>query len=118
MIGLAEKMLADLESLAEELRAAIVRDPQHPRADLEDVEWELEKRRWRKDSQPLPNLQTGTTSQPTGPLPGYLDPHSFDRAVGDDVRVREEPDEEQEEEEEEDEENDDEEEEGDDGYSE
>ncbi len=68
MIGLAEKTLAELESLAEELRAVISRDPQHPRADLEDVEWDLEKRRWRKDSRPLSNAQTGTTSPQTDPL--------------------------------------------------
>jgi hypothetical protein len=62
MIGLAEKTLPQLESLAEELREVISRDSQHPRAELEDVEWELEKRRWRKDSRPRSNTQTGTTS--------------------------------------------------------
>jgi hypothetical protein len=68
MIGLEKKTVAELESMAEELRAVISRDPQHTRADLEDIEWELEKRRWRKDSGPLSNTQTGTTSPPTDPL--------------------------------------------------
>ncbi len=52
MIGLAEKSLAELESLAQELRAMIALDPQHSRADLGDVEWELEKRNWRKNPDP------------------------------------------------------------------
>lgn len=47
MIGLAEKSLAELESLAQELREIIARDPQHSRADLGDVEWEIDKRHWR-----------------------------------------------------------------------
>jgi hypothetical protein len=55
MIGLAEKTLAELESLAQELRAMISRDPQHLRDGLEDVEWEIEKRHWRNDSRPHPN---------------------------------------------------------------
>ena len=57
MIGLAEKTLAELESLAQELRALISRDPQHPRGEVEDVEWEIEKRHWRSDSRPHPNKQ-------------------------------------------------------------
>jgi hypothetical protein len=57
MIGLAEKTLAELESLAQKLRAMISSDPQHPRAGLEDVEWEIEKRNWRNDSRPHPNKQ-------------------------------------------------------------
>jgi hypothetical protein len=52
MIGLAEKTVAELESLAEELREMISRDPQHSRADLGDVEWEMEKRHWRNDAGP------------------------------------------------------------------
>ena len=48
MTGLDEKSLADLEVLARDLRAQLAQDPQHPRADLEDVEWEIEKRSWRK----------------------------------------------------------------------
>jgi hypothetical protein len=47
MIGLAEKSLAELETLAQELREIIARDPQHSRADLGDVEWEIDKRHWR-----------------------------------------------------------------------
>ncbi|MGI9102579.1 MAG: hypothetical protein ACR2IF_09070 [Terriglobales bacterium] len=55
---MAEKTLAELESLAEEMRAVIARDYKYPRAELEDVEWELEKRRWRRDSPPHPKKQT------------------------------------------------------------
>ncbi len=47
---MAEKTLAELESLAQELHELISRDPQHSRADLGDVEWEIEKRHWRNDS--------------------------------------------------------------------
>jgi hypothetical protein len=50
MIGLAEKTLAELESLAEELREMIARDPQYSRAELEDIEWEMEKRLWRNEA--------------------------------------------------------------------
>ena len=57
MIGLAEKTLAELESLAQELRARISDDPQHSRADLGDVEWELEKRYWRDQARPHSNGQ-------------------------------------------------------------
>jgi chaperonin cofactor prefoldin len=52
MIGLAEKTLAELESLAQDLRAMISRDPQLSQAELGDVEWEMEKRHWRKDARP------------------------------------------------------------------
>jgi hypothetical protein len=52
MIGMAEKTLAELEGLAQELHEMISRDPQHSRADLGDVEWEMEKRHWRKDAGP------------------------------------------------------------------
>ena len=47
MTGLDEKSLADLENLARELRAQLAQNPQHPRAELQDVEWEIEKRSWR-----------------------------------------------------------------------
>jgi hypothetical protein len=57
MIGLEEKTLAELESLAQKLRAMISSDPQYPRAGLEDVEWEIEKRNWRNDSRPHSNKQ-------------------------------------------------------------
>ena len=57
MIGLAEKTLAELESLAQELRAMISRDPRHSRAGLEDVEWEIDKRHWRNDSRPHSDRQ-------------------------------------------------------------
>lgn len=52
MIGLADKSVAELEGLAQELRAMIALDPQHSRADLGDVEWELEKRKWRTNAAP------------------------------------------------------------------
>jgi len=52
MIGMADKTLAELESLAQDLRVMISRDPQHSRAGLGDVEWEIEKRHWRKDARP------------------------------------------------------------------
>jgi hypothetical protein len=51
MIGLAEKSLAELESLAQELREIIARDPQHSRADLGEVEWEIDKKHWRNARQ-------------------------------------------------------------------
>ncbi len=50
MIGLADKSLEELESLAQELRAKLALDLHQSRADLGDVEWELEKRKWRKDA--------------------------------------------------------------------
>lgn len=46
--GLGEKSLADLEVVAADLREQLARSPQHSRAELADVEWELEKRNWRK----------------------------------------------------------------------
>ncbi len=52
MIGLAEKSVAELESLAQELRAMIALNPEQSRSDLGDVEWELEKRKWRRDASP------------------------------------------------------------------
>jgi hypothetical protein len=57
MNGLAEKTLVELESLANELRETISHDPQHPRAELENVEWEIEKRRWRRDERPHASKQ-------------------------------------------------------------
>ena len=57
MLGLAEKPLFELESLAQEQRAMISRDPQHSHAELGDVEWEIEKRLWRKDARPDSNKQ-------------------------------------------------------------
>jgi hypothetical protein len=46
--GLDEKNLTELEALAAALHQQIARNPQHPRAELESVEWEIEKRSWRK----------------------------------------------------------------------
>ncbi len=57
MLGLAEKPLFELESLAQEQRAMISRDPQHSQAELGDVEWEIEKRLWRTDARPDSNKQ-------------------------------------------------------------
>ena len=57
MIGLAEKTLAELESLAQEMRATMARDPQRPRAELGDVEWEIEKRHWRDQARLDSNSQ-------------------------------------------------------------
>jgi hypothetical protein len=48
MTGLDEESLADLEILAAALREQIARNPQRPRGELESVEWEIEKRSWRK----------------------------------------------------------------------
>ncbi|MGH9508810.1 MAG: hypothetical protein ACRD2Q_04525 [Terriglobales bacterium] len=48
LTGLDEKNLADLEALARDLREQLARNPQHPRIELQDVEWEIEKRSWRK----------------------------------------------------------------------
>lgn len=52
-MGLAEKSAAELEALAADLRGRLARDPQHSpveQIDLADVEWEIEKRRWRKET--------------------------------------------------------------------
>ena len=46
--GLSETTPADLEVLAADLRKQVARDPQHSSAELEDVEWEIEKQSWRK----------------------------------------------------------------------
>jgi len=45
--GLDEKSLAELKVLATALHEQIARNPQHPRVELENVEWEIEKRSWR-----------------------------------------------------------------------
>jgi hypothetical protein len=53
MTGLDEKSLAELEAMSADFREQIERDPQHSRVEqvqLEDVEWEIEKRRWRRDA--------------------------------------------------------------------
>ena len=65
MIGLAEKTLAELESLALEQRARILSDSQHSRAVLEDVEWKIEKRHWRGDSRQHSNRQGATNDTGT-----------------------------------------------------
>ena len=46
--GLDEKSVAELEALARDLREQLARNPQHPRIELQNVEWEIEKRSWRK----------------------------------------------------------------------
>lgn len=51
MIGLDEKSVTELEALAADFRERIAQDPQNSgkeRIELSDVEWEMEKRRWRK----------------------------------------------------------------------
>jgi len=48
MNGLDKKSLADLEVLAADLRERVAPDPQRPSVELLDVEWEIEKRNWRK----------------------------------------------------------------------
>ena len=53
MIGLDEKNVTELEALAVDLHERIARDPQHSgkeRIELADIEWEIEKRRWRKQT--------------------------------------------------------------------
>ena len=55
MIELPDKTLAELEQLAEELRAAIARDPRHPTAELGNVMWEIQKRQWRNEPWSYPN---------------------------------------------------------------
>ena len=54
MIDLPDKTLPELESLAEELRAAIARDPQHPTGELGDVMWEIQKRHWQNETWSYP----------------------------------------------------------------
>jgi hypothetical protein len=48
MNRLDEKSLENLEVLAADLRERLARNSQHPSVELEDVEWEIEKRNWRK----------------------------------------------------------------------
>ncbi len=48
MTRLDEMSLADLKAMAAVLGEQLARDPQYPRAELENVEWEIEKRSWRK----------------------------------------------------------------------
>jgi hypothetical protein len=55
MIGLAEKGMAELEALAADFRKQIALDPQYSKAELGDIEWEIEKRRWRKEPPPSSN---------------------------------------------------------------
>jgi hypothetical protein len=52
MTGLGDKSVAELEVLAADLRAELARQVQRSPVEqiaLEDIQWELEKRRWRKD---------------------------------------------------------------------
>lgn len=48
MNGLGETSLAELEVLATGLREQAEQDPAHSSSELKDVEWEIEKRTWRK----------------------------------------------------------------------
>jgi len=51
MIGLDAKSVTELEAMAADFRERIARDPQQAgkeKVELADVEWEIEKRRWRK----------------------------------------------------------------------
>ncbi len=48
MNGWDEKSVADLEVRAADLRRQIELDPQRSPAELADVEWEIQKRNWRK----------------------------------------------------------------------
>jgi hypothetical protein len=48
--GSSETTLAELEVRAADLREQVARDPQHPSVELKDVEWEIEKRNWRKST--------------------------------------------------------------------
>jgi hypothetical protein len=51
MTGLDEKNVAQLEALAADLRRRIGQGPEFAgsaSAELQDVEWELEKRQWRR----------------------------------------------------------------------
>ena len=52
MTGLDEKSLTELEAMSADFREQIARDPQHSRVEqvqLENLEWEMEKRRWRRE---------------------------------------------------------------------
>jgi hypothetical protein len=51
MTGLDTKSATELEAMAGDFRERIARDPEHSgneRVELANVEWELEKRTWRK----------------------------------------------------------------------
>jgi len=53
MTGLDEKSLAELEALSADFRGQIARAPQQSgleQVQLEDVEWEIEKRSWRREA--------------------------------------------------------------------
>jgi hypothetical protein len=50
---LDEQSLAELEAMSTDFREQIARAPQHSRieqAQLEDAEWEMEKRSWRREA--------------------------------------------------------------------
>ena len=52
MIGLGEKSVAELKAMIVDLRARLAHQVQRSPVDqiaLEDIEWEIEKRRWRKE---------------------------------------------------------------------
>jgi hypothetical protein len=47
------KSLVELEAISADFRVQIARDPQHSHIEqiqLENVEWEIEKRRWRREA--------------------------------------------------------------------
>jgi hypothetical protein len=51
MTGLDEKTLTELEAMSTDFREQIARAPQQSgleQVQLKDVEWEIEKRSWRK----------------------------------------------------------------------
>ncbi len=53
MTGLGEKSLAELEAMSDVFRGQIARAPQESgveQVQLEDVEWEIEKRSWRREA--------------------------------------------------------------------
>jgi len=56
--------LVELEHRAEELRAAVARDPQHSTKELGDVMWEIEKRKWRNETWSYPN-KDATKDEPS-----------------------------------------------------
>jgi len=53
MTGLDEKSLAELQAMSADFRGQIARAPQQSgleQLQLEDVEWEIEKRSWRREA--------------------------------------------------------------------
>jgi hypothetical protein len=53
MIGLDTKSVIELEALVTDIRQRIAQHPENSgkeRIELGDVEWEIEKRRWRKQA--------------------------------------------------------------------